>query len=449
MSERILVVDDEASIVDLLGEYLAGEGYACTLTLSPLDALNHLKTEQFALLLTDLKMPQMHGLEVVREAKALDPDLAIIVITAMIDVKTAVQAMRVGADDYVLKPFNLSEISLCVSRALEKRMLVIENRRYQEELETRVRAATANLEQTNRELRATKEYLENLLHSTGDAIITTDIEGNVNFVNEGAMRMLGYSREALIGAPFDGFYMGGGDEARRVRGLLREQAPLQNYETELRHKSGSGIPINMSVSFVRGADGNIVSLLAICKDITRQKTLERELKDLSIKDSLSGLFNQRHFYERLAVEIERARRQRHPISLLLFDVDRFKPYNDRHGHLAGDHVLQTVGQVVMECTREHVDVGFRYGGDEFTVILTEADEEQAYHIAERIRTTFEGKHFDELTLSIGLMTYQEGYSLRTFIQFADAMMYDAKRSGGNRIYVYRPAVEAAAEEERL
>ena len=96
---------------------------------------------------------------------------------------------------------------------------------------------------------------------------------------------------------------------------------------------------------------------------------------MSIKDSLTGLYNQRYFYDRLAGEIERARRQSHPLSLLLFDIDQFKTYNDCHGHLAGDNVLQAAGQIVMESTREHVDVGFRYGGDEFTVILPEADED--------------------------------------------------------------------------
>ncbi len=445
MKDRVLILDDEASILDVLSEHLGYEGYECVVALSPHDALDIIKNDNLSVLLTDLKMPEMHGIEVVRRAKELNKDLAIIVITALVDVKNAIQALRIGADDYVLKPFNLSEISLCVSRAIEKRNLVIESRRHQEELEKRVRAATADLESTNRELRETKEYLENLLHSTVDAIITMDAAGHVTFANEGATRMLGYSRQEIIGVPMASLYVGGADEAAYVQRLLRENAPLQNYETELSHKNGLVVPVNMSLSFVRGSDGNIASTLAICKDITRQKKLETELKEMSIKDSVTGLYNQRYFYDRLAAEIERARRQKHPLSLLLFDIDQFKQYNDCHGHLAGDSVLQAAGMVVMESTREHVDLGFRYGGDEFTVILAEADEAQAYNIADRIRTGFESRKFDRLTVSIGLMTYREGYSLRTFIQFADAMMYDAKRSGGNRIFVYRPEGSTGAE----
>ncbi|NIA15663.1 MAG: diguanylate cyclase [Nitrospiraceae bacterium] len=439
MKERLLILDDEPHVLDVLGEHLEDEGYDCSGTTSPLEAIERVKNEdQFTVLLTDLKMPEMHGIEVVRECKRLDPDLAIIVVTALPDVKNAVQAMRLGAEDYVLKPFDLSEISLCVSRVIEKRSLIIGRREHEKELERRVREATKDIEEANQELRATKEYLENLLHSTADAIITTDAEGKVTFVNEGGVRMLGYTQEEWIGAPIEKFYAGGIEEAHHITRLLDERTKLQNYETELLHKNDTVIPASMSFSFVHDADGNVASTLAICKDITRQKQLECELKEMSIKDSLTGLYNQRHFYDRLAAEIERARRQNHPLSLLLFDIDQFKTYNDCHGHLAGDNVLQATGQIVMECTREHVDLGFRYGGDEFTLILPEADEEQAHSIAERIREGFETRRFDALTVSIGLMTYRKGHSLRTFIQFTDAMMFDAKRSGGNQIYVYRP-----------
>ncbi len=441
VGQRILILDDEPNIIEILSQHLEAEGYTCGSTTSPKEALDLIDRESFALLITDLKMPEMHGNEVVSRVKAKQADVAIIVVTALMEVTNAVDALRAGADDYLLKPFNLAEITVSVSKALEKRRLLIENREYQRQLETRVREATQDLERTNRELRETKEYLESLFHSTLDAIFTVDPEGQVSFVNEGTVLLLGYSREECLGAPASRFYLGGADEARHIGRLLESQQSLRSYETEFRHKDGSVIPVNVSVSQVKGPSGEITSTLMICKDITEQKRLEQQLKEISIKDSLTGLFNQGYFYDRLEAEIERARRQSHPLSLVLFDIDQFKTYNDCHGHLEGDKVLMTAGQVVMECTREHVDLGFRYGGDEFTVILPEADEEQARSISERIRSTFEGKHFDGLTLSLGLMSYRQGYSLRTFIQFADAMMYDAKRSGGNRVYVHKPETE--------
>ncbi|HOJ32177.1 MAG TPA: diguanylate cyclase [Candidatus Hydrogenedentes bacterium] len=438
MEERILILDDEESIVELLGNYLTSKGYQCTLTTSPFDALEILKEQKHALLLTDLRMPKMSGIEVVRLAKEIDPDLAVVVVTALMEIGNAVQAMRVGADDYVLKPFNLSEISLSVSRAFEKRRLIIENREYQQNLAKRVEEATRNLERVNSELQATKKYLENLLNSTVDAIITIDLDGKINYANMGALRMLGYKQEEMVGMPAENLFAAGLNELNYIERVLHQGRALQNYESELVRADGSTVPVSMSVSHVPDADNKIVATLAICKDITEQKKLEQELKEMSIKDSLTGLYNQGYFYDRLQAEIERAKRQGHPLSLLLFDVDNFKSYNDSRGHLEGDRVLKTLARVVRESTRNSVDIAFRYGGDEFTVILPEADEEQAKVIAERIRKGFEAHHFDNLTLSIGLMSYREGYSLRSFIQFTDAVMYDAKRAGGNQVYVYNP-----------
>ncbi len=438
MKPSILVLDDESSILELLGQYLQEEGYPCTLCTSALKALDLLKSREFSLLITDLRMPEIGGIEVVQRAKANDPDLSVIVVTAHLEVTNAVDAMRAGADDYLLKPFNLSEISMSVERALDRRRLVMENRRHQEELEQRVREATAGLERVNAELRATKEYLENLLNSSVDAIITVGPDRLITYANRGATEMLGYGKEEFLGSVPVPYFAGGEDEVRYIRKMLQRERMLQNYETELNHKNGSQIPINMSISYVNAPDGAVMSTLAICKDITKQKQLERELKEMSIKDSLTGLYNQRYFYDRLESEIERANRQGHALSLLLFDIDQFKTYNDCHGHLEGDKVLRTAGEVVLECTREHVDIGFRYGGDEFTVILPEANETQAANIAERIRGMFEAKRFDHLTVSLGLMTYKPGSSVRSFIRYADAMMYDAKRSGGNRVYIYNP-----------
>jgi len=160
LKERILVLDDEPSMLDIIGQHLVDDHYDVTVTLSAVEALERLEQEDYALLISDLKMPEMHGIEVVRRAKEHDRDLAIIVVTALLEVTNAIDALRVGADDYVPKPFTLSEITLSVERALERRRLVMENRRYQEELESRVHAATADLEAANRELQGAKDRLD-------------------------------------------------------------------------------------------------------------------------------------------------------------------------------------------------------------------------------------------------------------------------------------------------
>ncbi|HRK34657.1 MAG TPA: response regulator, partial [Candidatus Hydrogenedentes bacterium] len=333
---QIMLLDDERAVCEVMLSHLTSLGYTCAIETSPLKALESLQTQTFGLLITDLRMPEMGGLELVRRARETDPDIAIVVVTAMMDIANAIDAMHAGADDYVVKPFNLGEIGRSASRALEKRAITIQHRQYQEKLENRVQEATEDLERVTAELRDTKQYLVNLLHSTVDAIITTDGANRIEFINDGALRMLLYTERELLGLDVQNLYKGGVNEVAHIRRKLREEQILQDYETELVRKDGAGIPVNVSISCLMTAEGQLSSILAICKDITRQKQLERELKDLSSKDSLTGLYNQRYFYDHIEVEMERAKRQGRPMSLLLLDVDKFKVYNDTRGHLPGD-----------------------------------------------------------------------------------------------------------------
>ena len=438
MPDRILIVDAEESAVQVVRQYLLEEGIACEALSSAKEALELLEWERFSLLIMELELPDMPGLELLRRASMVDPDLGVLVITSAMDVSSAIEAMRLGAYDFLFKPFHISELAFAVEKSLERRRLLMENRQYQLLLEERVREATA-------ELRATKEYLENLLNSSVDTVLTISLDYTVTYANRGAEDMLGYAAAELVGQSITRVLPGGEDELGGLTAEL-DHGPIRNHETVLLARDGRQIPVSVSVSRVRGDDGQILSTLAICKDITRQKQLQAELKEMTIKDNLTGLYNQRHFYQQLEMEIERARRQGRPLSLLLFDVDHFKTYNDRHGHLSGDALLRAIGEVVRECTRDCVDSGFRYGGDEFTVILPETEEEQARRIAERIRASFEERQFGDCTLSVGLMTFRDDINLQAFIRLADEMMYGAKRAGGNRVYVYDPLKDTVSME---
>jgi len=151
-----------------------------------------------------------------------------------------------------------------------------------------------------------------------------------------------------------------------------------------------------------------------------------ELARLSITDNLTGLYNQRHFYNRLKEEIERANRQKHPLSLILLDLDNFKYFNDKYGHLAGDQMLAAAGKVILSNIRDNVDTAFRYGGDEFAVILVEADSEIAQTISERLRKGFQQD--SAVTASIGLATYEKGMELNELIGLADKDLYSTKNN---------------------
>ncbi|KPK21062.1 MAG: hypothetical protein AMK69_22670 [Nitrospira bacterium SG8_3] len=170
------------------------------------------------------------------------------------------------------------------------------------------------------------------------------------------------------------------------------------------------------------------------RTLAEKEKLEEEVRRLSLTDDLTGLYNHRHFFNTLESELTRLRRQKTSLSLLMLDVDNFKSYNDTHGHVEGDRVLKKIGEIIKHSIRHNVDSGYRYGGDEFASLLIGASLEQALTIAERIRLTIEQAGFKDVTVSVGLAAFQDGFDLERFVKSADDAMYVAKHSGGNRVY---------------
>lgn len=166
---------------------------------------------------------------------------------------------------------------------------------------------------------------------------------------------------------------------------------------------------------------------------------ERMYKELSITDALTQLYNSRYFYSKLEEEIYRSVRYKHPLSLLLIDIDDFKILNDRYGHLEGDHVLSMSGKIIKDCLRK-TDSAYRYGGEEFTVILPGIGFEDALNAAERIRKqisihefTFISNQALHVTVSIGACRFEPGEKMKDFVKRADNAMYTAKKEGKNRV----------------
>jgi diguanylate cyclase (GGDEF)-like protein len=170
------------------------------------------------------------------------------------------------------------------------------------------------------------------------------------------------------------------------------------------------------------------------KTLKEKEKLEEEVRRLSITDDLTGLYNHRHFFKTLEAELIRLKRQKTSLSLAMFDLDHFKNYNDLYGHLEGDKVLKSVGEIVRHSIRHNVDSGYRYGGDEFAALLIGASMNQAMSIAERIRSSIEYAGFQNITVSIGLSEYKETFDLEGFVKSADDAMYVAKHAGGNRVH---------------
>jgi diguanylate cyclase (GGDEF)-like protein len=185
------------------------------------------------------------------------------------------------------------------------------------------------------------------------------------------------------------------------------------------------------------------------KRVLRERQLSREralmldeLQNLAITDGLTQLYNSRYFYKQVDQEIGRVFRYDRPLSLLLLDIDHFKDFNDTHGHMEGDKVLVMISRKIMSCLRKN-DSAYRYGGEEFTVLLPETDSRDALSVAERIRETVEKqKHHAESgletrhTISIGVTQYQKGERVSTFVERADRAMYQSKQNGRNRVSLF-------------
>jgi len=272
--EFILVVDDDPRVCEVLGELLGALKYSTASAHGGEAALRMLREKEYTFLLTDMRMPGIDGMELIRRSREGFPEVSVIAMTGYADDFKYVDIINAGANDFVKKPIDIAEL-----------------------------------------------------------------------------------------------------EAKMVRCI-------------------------------------------------GERDLRRELNRLSITDSLTGLFNQRQFYLRLREEIVRSTRQKHSLALILLDLDNFKGFNDTHGHVAGDEALRDVGKAIVKSIREGVDTGYRYGGDEFAIILIDSDLGIAQDIGKRVRSAI--RESGELRASLGYAVYGENMNVTDFVGLADADLYRAK-----------------------
>jgi diguanylate cyclase (GGDEF)-like protein len=186
--------------------------------------------------------------------------------------------------------------------------------------------------------------------------------------------------------------------------------------------------------------GYITKLRAkVAKSFSTIKESEQRYLELSIIDDLTQLYNSRHFYSQLEKEIERSNRYKQPLALLMLDLDKFKEFNDTYGHIEGDLVLSRLGRVIKRCLRE-TDSAYRYGGEEFTIMLPMTTSEEAIITAKRIQAEFRKESFTPVsgkeafvTMSVGLSQYKPKEDMKAFVHRVDRLMYQAKQNGRDRI----------------
>ena len=235
-------------------------------------------------------------------------------------------------------------------------------------------------------------------------------------------------------------------------GLQLTDLIKQNYDIDIIVMTGYSENYSYEEAINKGASDLVFKpfrfeeLILRLKRVLKERQLTKDrnrilskLENLAITDGLTRLYNLRHFYNQLEIEIDRSNRYGHPLALLLLDIDNFKTYNDTYGHLEGDKVLVRLGQIIKSCLRT-MDCAYRYGGEEFTIILPETTGKEAKNVAHRIKSSVEiesffpeGGNVVNITISIGVTEYFKKEQLATFIQRADQAMYNSKAKGRNAI----------------
>jgi len=306
------------------------------------------------------------------------------------------------------------------------------------------------------ELFAEKERAQITLDSIGDAVICTDLAGNISFLNRVAEKMTGWSEQDAEGRPMA--------EVLRIRdSATRETIPnpmdmavAENRtlslpaNCQLVQRSGKEIPIEDSVSPIHDREGKVTGAVIVFRDVSAAQAMAQQMAYSAQHDFLTGLPNRMLFNDRVNQAIITAPRRKKSVAVLFLDLDGFKHINDSLGHSIGDKLLQSVAKRLTECSRNS-DTVSRQGGDEFVVLLSEVEQAQDASIsAERILKTIAACHSIDghdiyVTTSIGISVQpDDGMDGETLIKNADTAMYHAKANGRQSYQFFEQAMNIRA-----
>jgi diguanylate cyclase (GGDEF)-like protein/PAS domain S-box-containing protein len=295
-----------------------------------------------------------------------------------------------------------------------------------------------------------KERLRTTLHSIGDAVISTDMEGKVTYLNPAAETMTGWSDAEAVGLPITTVFeiineTTGNPAPNPIAAVLRngETAGLAENTTIVR-RGGGTFPIEDSAAPIRDSQGAITGAVIVFHDVTEAQKMAKKMTYQATHDSLTGLINRGEFERRLELALVSGQLEQKQHTLLYLDLDQFKIVNDTCGHAAGDELLRQISTVLQQKLRKS-DTLARLGGDEFGVILESCSSGPAQRIANGLRQTVKDFQFVWLEkifaigASIGMVTFSNGTtSLADVLRMADSACYMAKDKGRNRIHLYSP-----------
>lgn len=446
--ERILIVEDDSFFREVFSDLLKEEGYGVDVAASGEEALEMIGQGNYHLVVTDLVMQGVSGLDLLSAVKRQDPAVNVIMVTGHANLETAVFALKNGATDYLVKPINHDEFLHIVAHCMEQRRLLDENQELKSLLNlfqvSQTIANSLELDQiypllldalskevgTSRglgyfceagqlmlhEIRGVDEVRASLL---GQAVISEcdllgDAAGNIAVIKDFL--------------PDDDDFLGDVREAMCL--YIRHKSTLQGVII-LFNDAETTLPKEVNrkhVSF-------LLDQASLALDNASRYSFA---KDLLYIDELTGLYNYRFLDVVLDRELKRSDRYGSNLSVLFLDIDLFKMVNDMFGHLIGSSVLREVGMLLRKSVRD-VDAVIRYGGDEYTIVLVETGLDGAAIVAERIRKTIETHTFAradglaiKLTVSLGYACSPDDAKTKAdLLEMADRAMYRGKAGGKN------------------
>ncbi len=456
MSARILVVDDIITNVKLLEAKLTAEYFDVSTAMSGVEALEVIATNQPDIVLLDVMMPGMDGFEVCRRIKnnPQTQHIPVVMVTALDQASDRINGLKAGADDFLTKPVN--DIALLARvKSLVRLKVVVDELRMRIDSGEQMGVAMTTILQPPNDL-------------TGNFLIVEDDQNMVDRISHCLIENANHNVK-FVSDPQESLYLASSEEFDLVIVSLN----LEDFDglrlcSQLRSLPKTrNIPILTIVDdsepkrLVRALDlgvNDYISLpvdenelLARATSSLKRKWYADQLRfnleqsmEMAIKDSLTGMHNRRFIETSFKTAFDKAVSNNKPLSLLLLDIDHFKRVNDTFGHDIGDEVLKEFALRVGTGVRG-VDLTARLGGEEFLIVLPDADIDAALIIGERLRAIISDKPFSDLTncedlnisVSIGIASFKGASDkVENMMKRSDLALYEAKKTGRNKIFSF-------------
>jgi len=435
-NSTLLLIENDAADSQAIQDILVGDPLDIQCAKSLSEALERLAGRNIVAILLNLSLPDSEGIETFDQIYAAAPALPILILGNSAVESIAIHAVQRGAQDYLLKPhLNSHTLPRALHNMIERKLL--KEALFQE-----------------------KERAQVMLNCIGDAVLSTDLSGNVNYLNVVAERMTGWPWKEAAGRPL-------AEILQIIDGSTREPArsPLELAIRQdkivglaanciLIRRDGYESRIEDSCAPIHDAQGRITGAVMVFHDVSEARAMAIQMSHLAQYDCLTDLPNRILLKYRMTQAIALSRRRSNQLALLYLDLDRFKNINDSLGYALGDQLIQSVAERVGNCLRS-TDTLSRVGGDEFVVMLAEVESaEESAAIATRIMDALVlphrvAEHELHVSMSIGISNCpSDGLDVDTLLEGAETAMYKAKENGRNNYQFFKPEMNTGAIERQ-